>query len=244
MRTLLAAAAMLGSFHAVAWAQSGSVAEESKIAKEHAESVDSVLADFRKTWSEAKMLGAKAAALRGLAVGEVRDPRLVRTLGKFLSPSAEDPEFVIPAAAADNLGWLRGDPVASGLLAGALGTYRKVPRMQMAIMSAMGRNGSGSLVPLLIERVRDLSANPELAQAAATALGDMAVETALTPLLKEWGDLNRKRYKETAYPAVTTTLQASARKMSGTTCGTVAEFEIWWARNSQQFAASAGGGKK
>jgi len=203
-----------------------------------------VLADFRKTWSEAKTLSAKSAALRGLAVGEVRDPRLVRTLGRYLSPSGEDPDFIIPAAAADNLGWLRGDPVASSLLASALGIYRKVPRMQMAIMSAMGRNGSGSLVPLLLERVRDLAANPELAESAAAALGDMAVETALTALLKEWGELNKKRFKETAYPIVTSTLQASARKMTGTVYTTVGEFEIWWARNSHQFTAAATGVRK
>jgi hypothetical protein len=244
MKNLWAAAAMLVSIQAVAAAQSGSPGDESKAAKLHADAVDQVLADFRKSWGDAKTLSAKAATLRGLAVGEIRDPRLVRTLGKFLSPSGEDPDFVLPAAAADNLGWLRGDPVASSLLAGALNTYKKVPRMQMAIMSAMGRNGSGSLVPLLLDRVRDLAANPELAESAAAALGDMAVETALTAHLKEWGELNKKRFKETAYPVVTTALQASARKMTGTTCVTVAEFEIWWAKNSHQFTAAATGVRK
>src|SRR5258706_11250003 len=125
MRTLWAAAAMLVSLQAAAWAQAGSVSDETKAAREHAESVDLVLADFRKAWSEARSLGEKATALRGLAVGEVRDPRLVRTLGKFLSPSGEDPDFVIPAAAAENLAGLRSDPFAAGLLAGALGTYKK-----------------------------------------------------------------------------------------------------------------------
>ncbi|SRR5258706_10321305 len=116
--------------------------------------------------------------------------------------------------------------------------------MQMAIMSAMGRNGSASLVPLLLERVRDLAANPELAQAAAASLGDMPVETALTALLKEWGEINKKRYKETAYPLVSSALQASAQKMTGTTYTTVVDFEIWWARNSRQYTASASAVKK
>jgi len=244
MKQYLAAAAMLVSLQAVAAAQSDTAVDETKAAKQHAEAVDQVLADFKRSWSEAKTLNEKAKTLRDLAVGEVRDPRLVRTLGRYLNPSAGDPDFILPAAAAENLGWLKGDPVAAGLLAGALGNYKKVPRVQMAIMSAMGRNGSGSLVPLLLERVRDLAANPELADSAAAALGDMPAETALPALLKEWGELNRKRFKETAFPTVTTTLQASARKMTGTTCVTIAEFETWWTRNAQQYAASANAVKK
>src|SRR5262245_60979176 len=132
-----AAAAMLVSLQAVAAAQSDPAVDETKAAKQHAEAVDQVLADFRKSWSEAKTLNEKARTFRALAVGEVRDPRLVRALGKYLNPSAGDPDFILPAAAAENLGWLRGDPVAAGLLAGAIGTYKKVPRVQMAIMSAM-----------------------------------------------------------------------------------------------------------
>jgi len=242
MNKVWTAAAMLVSIHAAAWAQAGTVSEEAKAAKEHADAVEEVLADFRKAWSEAKTLAAKASTFRALAVGETRDPKLVRTLGKYLTPMAGDPDFILPAAAAENLGWLRGDPTACSLLAGSLGNYKKVPRMQMAIMAAMGRNGSAALVPILIERVRDLAANPELAQSAAAALGDMAAEVALPALLKEWADLSRKRYKETAYPMVTTSLQLSAQKMTGTTLLTVAEFETWWARNAQQFAASASAG--
>jgi len=244
MKDYLAAAAMLLSLQAVAAAQSDPPVDETRAAKEHAEAVEQVLADFKKSWSEAKTLNEKARTFRALAVGEVRDPRLARTLGKYLNPSAGDPDFILPAAAADSLGWLRGDPVAAGLLAGALGNYKKVPRIQMAIMAAMGRNGSGSLVPVLLERVRDLAADPDLATSAAIALGDMAAETALPALLKEWGDLNRKRFKETAFPNVTTALQTSARKMTATSYVTVAEFETWWAQNAQQFAASANAVKK
>lgn len=234
---------MFLSIHALAWAQAGTAADEAKALKNHADAVEQVLADFRRSWGEAKTLSAKSGTLRGLAFGEVRDPKLVRALGKYLNPTAEDPDFIIPAAAAENLAWLRGDPVAAGLLAGALGTYKKAPRMQMAIMAAMGKNGGASLVPILLERVRDLAANPELALAAAAALGDMPVENALTGLLKEWSELSRKRFKETAYPIVSTALQKSAQMMTGTTCLTVAEFEIWWARNAYQFAA-AGSPKK
>jgi hypothetical protein len=78
--------------------------------------------------------------------------------------------------------------------------------------------------------VRDLSANPELAQAAAAALGQMPVEHALPAMLKEWADLNKKRFKETAYPIVTTALLASAQKMTGALGTTVADFELWWSR--------------
>jgi len=244
MNHFWAAAIMLVSLQAAARAQSVPAGDETRTAKEHSAAVEEALADFRKAWSEAKTLREKAASLRGLAVIEVRDPKLVRTLGKYLNPSADDPDFVIPSAAAENLGFVRGDPTASGILTGALVTYKKVPRMQMAIMSAMGRNGSASLVPLLLERVRDLAANPELAESAAAALGEMAAETALADLLRVWGELNKKRFKETAFPIVTTTLQASARKMTGTTFSTVAEFEMWWAKNAAQFSASATGAKK
>jgi hypothetical protein len=202
-----------------------------------ADPVEQALAEYRKAWKEARTLAMKASALHGLAVTEVRDARITRTLGKFLSPMSDDPDYVLAAVAAEELGDYKGDPLASSFLAGAMPTYRKVPRMQMTLVAAMGKNGSASLVPILLERVRDLSASPELAQAAATAIGNMPVEHALPAMLKEWADLNKKRFKETAYPIVTTALLASAQKMTGAIGTTVADFELWWSRNSAQYPA-------
>jgi hypothetical protein len=218
---------MIGALGSAAWGQSAP-----------ADPVEQALAEFRKAWSEARSLEAKASALHGLAVGDARDARIVRTVGKYLNPAGDDPDYVLAAVAAEELGGFRGDPVASGLLLGAVPLYRKVPRMHMSLVAAMGRNGSASLVPYLIERVHDLSANPDIAQAAAAALGAMPVESALPALLKEWSDLNKKRFKETAFPIVSSTLQSSAQKMTGTICVTVADFEIWWSRNSKQYAAA------
>ncbi len=224
MRHLWAAAAMALGISGPAWAQQAPP-----------DPVEQAMSEFRKAWSEARTLGAKASALHGLAVCEARDARIVRTVGKYLNPMGDDPDFVLAAAAAEELGGFRGDPVAAGLLLGVTQAYRKVPRMQMTLVTAMGRNGSASLVPFLIERVHDLSANPELAQAAAAALGAMPVESALPALLKEWAELNKKRYKETSYPMVTTALLQSAQKMTGAIGMTVADFEIWWARNSREY---------
>ena len=217
---------------------------EGKSEKERSDSVESALAEFKKAWSEAKSLPAKADVLRTVAPGESKDARIVRLLGKFLSPAAEDSDYILPLTAADRLGDFRGYPGASSLLCGALGTYKKVPKMQMVILSAMGRNGSEYLVPILLERIRDLSANPQVAQTAAAAFGSMPAEVAVAPLLKEWGELNRKRYKETAYPTVVNAILASVQKLTGQGYTTAAEFEIWWGRHSTQFANSAGGAKK
>lgn len=239
MKNFCCAATMFLSLHALAWAQAGTASDDAKAAKDHADAVEQVLADFRKSWSEAKTLSAKSGTLRELAVGDVRDPKLVRALGKYLNATAGDPDFIIPAAAAENLALLKGDPVAAGLLAGALNSYKKSPRMQIALLSAMGKNGSATLAPLLLERVRDLAANPDLAVAAAVALGDMPVENALSALLREWSELSKKRYKETAFPAVSTALQHAAQRMTGTVCLTVADFELWWARYGHEYADAA-----
>jgi hypothetical protein len=224
MRHLWAAAAMGLGLSAAAWAQSA-----------QPDPVEQALSEFRKSWSEAKTLPDRARALHGLAVVDVRDPRIVRAVGKFLNPMADDPDFILAAAAAEELGGFRSDAGAASLLLGATQTYRKVPRMQMALIAAMGRNGSASLVPFMIEKLHDLAANPDFAQASATALASMPVEVALPAMLKEWSDLNKKRYKEPGFGVVTTTLQASAQKMTGTLGMTVADFEVWWARNSQQY---------
>jgi hypothetical protein len=106
----------------------------------------------------------------------------------------------------------------------------------MAIMSAMGRNGSGSLVPLLLEAGAGPGGEPGISPPpAAIALGDMAAETALCPaLLKEWGDLNRKRFKETAFPETSrTALQTSARIDDGDHLRQpTPNSKTWWAQNA------------
>jgi hypothetical protein len=244
MRALLVVATTLLTMPLLTWSQSGPGVTQTKSDKERSDSVELSLAEFKKTWSETKSLAEKADALRTLAPGEAKDARIVRLLGRFLNPTSEDADYLLPLAAADRLGTFRGDPGASSLLVGALGTYKKVPKMQLIIVAAMGRNGHESIVPILIERLRDLSANPEVAQTAAAAFGNMPIEVALPPLLKEWGELNRKRFKEANYPMVAGTILTSVQKLTGQGYRTTAEFEIWWARNSHEFANSAGSAKK
>jgi hypothetical protein len=244
MRDLLVVATTLLTMPFLAWSQSGPGVTQTKSDKGRSDSVELSLAEFRKTWSEAKSLAAKADSLRSLAPGEAKDARIARLLGKFLNPIAEDADYLLPLAAADRLGSFRGDPEVSSLLAGALGIYKKVPKMQLIIVAAMGRNGHESMVPILLERLRDLSANPEVAQTAALAFGNMPIEVALPPLLKEWGELNRKRFKETNYPMVVAAILTSVQKLTGQGYRTAPEFEIWWARNAHEFANSAGSAKK
>src|SRR5262245_9512640 len=60
MKHYLSAAALLLSLQAVAAAQSDSPSDETRAAKERAEAVDKVLADFKASWNEAKTLNEKA----------------------------------------------------------------------------------------------------------------------------------------------------------------------------------------
>src|SRR5437016_1632671 len=131
MRNLLVVGTTLLSMPLLAWSQSGPGVTQTKSDKEASDSVELSLAEFKKTWSEAKSLAAKADALRTLAPGEAKDARIARLLGRFLNPTAEDADYLLPLAAADRLGSFRGDPGASSLLVGALGTYKKVPKMQL-----------------------------------------------------------------------------------------------------------------
>ena len=181
---------------------------------------------FKQRVAAAKSVHEKAAAIREL--GRARDPGAVPALARFLAPQPSDCNCLLPVAAAEALGGLRGSVGAARALAGAAEASRKNAYLYSRFVEALARVGHESGLALFEEALK----GPE-APSAVKAIAAFPPAVAVEALLVEARKLDRKGGE--GADRLREELIKGLQKVSGEKYPTFAEFELWWKKRGPTF---------
>jgi hypothetical protein len=210
--------------------------DDDKKARE--EAAKKLVEEFKATVKDLKSPHEKAAAILAYGESDVKDGLMVSPLGKFLAPSGNDINLIVPVAAVDALGKFRGIAAASQTLIAVIPTYKKNPYMHDRIVAAIGRVGHESALPFFTEPLN--GKDPNAAVAAVKAIGDFPPTVALDALFKEYDRMEKlkgnasdqvKPVIDKAQPEVLKQIQ----RISGEKYISMQEFQLWWKKRGEQF---------
>ncbi len=185
---------------------------------------------FKQRVAAAKSVHDKAAAIREL--GLAKDPGAVPALARFLAPQPSDCNCLLPVAAAEALGKLRGSVGAARALAGAAEASRKNAYLYSRYVEALARVGHESGLALFEETLK----GPDAA-AAVKAIAAFPPAVALEALLVEARKTERKGGE--GADRLREELIKGLQKVSGEKYPSLAEFELWWKKRGPSFRAEA-----
>ncbi|HEX7899556.1 MAG TPA: LamG domain-containing protein [Planctomycetota bacterium] len=185
---------------------------------------------FKQRVAAAKTVHEKAAAIREL--GHAREPGAVPALARYLAPQPSDCNCLLPVAAAEALGKLRGSVGASRALAGAAEASRKNAYLYARYVDALARVGHESGLALFEDALK----GPEAA-AAVKAIAAFPPGVAVEALLVEARKAERKGGE--GVDRLREELLKGLQKVSGEKYPTFAEFELWWKKRGPSFRVEA-----
>ena len=211
-------------------------AAEREARKEHDEAVKKAIDEFKKALRGARTDNDQAAALLQLA-GAERDAKIIATVAPYLSAGGT----LTRSEAVATIRVYRKDRIAAATLIAALPANKNMESVFERILSALGAVGHESVLPILLDHLKDR--DTKVAVAAANGLGETNAVSVVEPLL----DLLKRLEKESKggginiagggnegqdrHRAISPAILDAFHKLTGQKCKDHAECEEWWLKN-------------
>lgn len=198
--------------------------------------------DFKGSLRDAKTVEEKALAVQELGNCPVKDPVLVPHLARFLIPTSQDINFILPLVAAEALGGFREDASAARALMQGLEACKKCPypAVGQKMFAGVARVGHESAIPIFQEHLK--SGDVNRGRQALGVMRAMPPALALETVFGAWDSAQKEtvpgKYSGPLDP-LQQDLAAFVRAVSGEPYKTMPELRHWWKIRGAAFEEKA-----